>query len=199
MQISEYSESYEIAVSPFGKPSIYALVDPDSKEIKYIGKSVQPTVRYYNHISDSFRKKSAVYIWINKLLELNKYPRLFILEECAEEKLEELEKHWIRKLNNEGVNLLNFGGRRHYVYTPEKLSEIAQRFGGEYLSAHDTANGIWKCYEHGDFKKLFSGVTKGQWCNTCTRIESRKTGRNKEQINQCRCALIQDIVQTMLT
>jgi hypothetical protein len=199
MKISNYSESSEITVSPFGRPSVYALVDPDSEEIKYVGKSIQPMVRYYNHISDSLRKKSAVYKWIDKLLKSEKHPKLFVLEECSEEKLEELEKHWIRKLNNEGANLLNFGGRRHYVYKADKLGELAERLGGEYISENDTANGIWKCQKHGEFKKLFSGVRKGQWCNACTKIESHKTGKSIEQINKTRSIAIEDIVQTMFT
>lgn len=85
-------------------------------------------------------------------MEAKKHPRLFILEECTENRLEELEKCWIRKLNNEGASLLNFGGLRHYVYTPEKLAEIGKILGGEYLLKNDNANRIWKCHKHGEFK-----------------------------------------------
>ena len=201
MKICEVSECYEIEVAPFGKPSIYALVDPDENRVRYIGKSVQPTVRYYNHLSDSSRKESALYVWIRELLNTGKFPKLFILEECEESALEEREKHWIRNINNSGHRLLNFGGRRHFEYQAANLSKIAELHGGKYISSgKDSANAVWVCSAgHGEFTKLISSVVKGHWCNSCTKIEKNRTGITKEELIERRYKKIQTIVAEMLT
>lgn len=76
---------------------IYCLIDPSTKEIKYVGKSKNPTNRLKSHISDSIKgidntRKSN---WIRKLNKEGLLPELVILEETNEVNWKEAEKKWI--------------------------------------------------------------------------------------------------------
>lgn len=60
---------------------IYGLIDPVSDEIKYIGKTVNPKVRLWQHFTDSKKpgrcnKKEA---WVRSLLNQGLKPKIIIL------------------------------------------------------------------------------------------------------------------------
>lgn len=75
---------------------IYSLKHPDTLEIKYIGKTVQPLkYRLAGHISRSKKYRTAyVNCWIYNLLQQGKKPIIELIEEC-EENWEEREQYWI--------------------------------------------------------------------------------------------------------
>lgn len=98
--------------------SIYGLADPDSKLIRYVGKSNKPESRYEQHLQDTDGPKSA---WIKNLLAQGKRPVLQIIEVCDYAVWEDKERFWIahyRKLQT----LFNrtAGGDQSYTerYTP---------------------------------------------------------------------------------
>lgn len=90
---------------------IYSLSDPESEEIRYVGKTVDPFNRFWGHIHEAKNnikgKNEDKAKWIKSLLEKGIRPKLDILEEVLTEVWEEKEKEWINKYEREGNNLLN--------------------------------------------------------------------------------------------
>lgn len=79
---------------------IYALCDPDTEEVKYVGKSNNPKSRLSRHIADSKIKTSEKLIWVKSLLSINKLPLLKILEKVPVEVWEIKEKFWINQFKD---------------------------------------------------------------------------------------------------
>lgn len=84
---------------------IYSLNDPDTDEIKYVGKTNDPKRRIAEHLID--RTKSYKNSWIKGLLQKNKNPNLKIIEECFESNWEERERYWIKYYKDLGYSLTN--------------------------------------------------------------------------------------------
>lgn len=72
---------------------IYALCDPVSFEVRYIGKADDPYRRYCKHLVDKSSTHKAR--WIQSLLKQGLLPIRQILEECDELIWEERERDWI--------------------------------------------------------------------------------------------------------
>lgn len=184
-------------------PCVYALVDPIDEEVRYIGKSLFVQSRYYQHIKASTRELTPLYQWIKRLTEQNLYPRLFILEKCGEEELPEKEKEWIKKVNENGARLFNFGGKRFYNYNPYFLNRIANTYGGKLITNKQVACNEPQKWWCGDCQKpfLISGerLVKGQWCSDCTQNEVESTGKNATEIQASRVMGINHILNEMLT
>jgi hypothetical protein len=90
---------------------IYALRDPLTLEIRYVGLTIhKPTARLMGHLSKartkpvSNRPKTD---WINSLVSDGNIPIIEILEEPEREIMKEREIYWIQKKIDEGCNLLN--------------------------------------------------------------------------------------------
>ena len=100
---------------------IYALCNPDSEEIRYVGKSVDPFYRLWGHIHEARASKKVKNQqkseWIKNLLLQGEKPKLKILEEVLTEEWEQKEIYWIDKCINEGHKLLNItkGGKTGIV------------------------------------------------------------------------------------
>jgi hypothetical protein len=71
---SSYSE--EIA-------EIYALCDPRTGEVRYIGKARDSQARLMSHLREKRRGHYPVYCWIAKLRAEGLSPELRVLETCA--------------------------------------------------------------------------------------------------------------------
>lgn len=97
---------------------IYCLKNPLSNEIKYIGKSNDPTRRLNQHIKEARNNKTQKDKWINSLLSRGLSPVIEVIEEVPISKWESAERAWIKNLKKEGIQLLNKapGG----VYIPRK-------------------------------------------------------------------------------
>ena len=83
---------------------IYGLIDPTvdltTNNIRYVGKSKIPSVRYGNHISSRLNPTTPVAWWIKKLFENDLRPKLVILEETTDGLWEAIERHFIANLPN---------------------------------------------------------------------------------------------------
>src|ERR1035437_8715270 len=87
---------------------IYALLDPISKNIRYIGATTKGKERYQKHISDYYLKKSTLKNnWIKSLKKRNLLPELLILEYCDKNDLCNLEEFYINYFKFLGFHLLN--------------------------------------------------------------------------------------------
>lgn len=138
----------------------YALVDPRTLEIKYIGITKNISSRLADHIriaknnSDTNLHKR---FWIKQLLELNLEPELIILETCSVEDSSNSEVWWIALCKNLGFNLTNLTeggdypsptawiGKKHTEETKQKQSKAISAYyeknshpfkGGKLSSEH---------------------------------------------------------------
>jgi len=85
---------------------IYALCDPRSGGIRYIGKSNNPAQRYKQHMAE-MRRDYPLYRWIAKLRKEKVSPVMRILCECTQEDWAEHEIMAIDAAKAEGAVLLN--------------------------------------------------------------------------------------------
>lgn len=85
---------------------IYVLIDPNTKEVRYVGKSNNPKRRYYKHCSRS-KKNTHKVNWINGLLNENKKPELQIIDEVPVEDWVFWESYWISQFRTWGFCLTN--------------------------------------------------------------------------------------------
>lgn len=105
------------------KVFIYGLFHPDTKELRYIGKTINLKSRLQSHIdyARSKRKRRPVSDWINSL---SKRPIIDVLEETNESQWIEREMHWIKtqKQNGRLLNLTDGGeSNTGYVYSEELI------------------------------------------------------------------------------
>src|ERR1035437_5521808 len=92
---------------------IYALLHPDTEEIRYIGQTINTlTRRLSQHISDAKRNQSVYKSnWINSLSGVP--PKILPLEIDPPEGLDLAEIRWIAKGRSEGWRLTNNGDGGH--------------------------------------------------------------------------------------
>jgi group I intron endonuclease len=110
--------------------TIYAIKLIGSNEYRYVGLSVQPEVRFRQHINSTKNGKTLpINNFIKKYGENN--VEWIELEVLPENKLKRAEQKWILKLKSEGHNLLNLtdGGEgifgfRHSEEQKQKWSEM---------------------------------------------------------------------------
>lgn len=96
---------------------IYSLVDPITKEIRYIGKTkLDLSKRLNQHISEAKavsnktgrRNNNKRYSWIISLISLGLNPTINLIEICDNENWSERECFWISKYEN--LTNMTFGG-----------------------------------------------------------------------------------------
>ena len=85
---------------------IYGLTDPNGS-IKYVGQSVNPQLRYAQHLVDSADTPKTR--WIRELLSNGYKPGLIILEKVEPQQADFTEKWWIVLGRNRGWELTNVG------------------------------------------------------------------------------------------
>jgi len=85
--------------------TIYALVDPRTNEIRYVGRTInKPKIRFAGHISQLTESHKSR--WIRQLIGKQLLPVLAVLE-TGDGHSGEAEKRWIRDLRAVGCNLTN--------------------------------------------------------------------------------------------
>lgn len=112
---------------------IYGLIDPTTKELRYIGKSISPTSRLRKHISERHVHDSHKDRWIRKLVNANIKPELMIVDIVSEDEWAFWEIFYISYFNDLGVRLTNgtiggdqppsTKGRKHTEESKRKMSE----------------------------------------------------------------------------
>lgn len=113
------------------KPAyIYALVDPNTEEVRYVGKTVNLEWRLRDHCNGSNNcnnpHKSR---WIAKLKAAGKKPIMTILQECDGDAWEGAECHWIAHYRSMGAQLTNIlsGGRSGRDFQPRARKRVAHK------------------------------------------------------------------------
>jgi len=88
---------------------VYTLNDPDTGEIRYVGKTIKPQIRLRQHCS-SFANQPHSYKWhwIKSLLDRGLKPVMVIVETCAtNEQANASEKRLIAEYRAAGCCLTN--------------------------------------------------------------------------------------------
>lgn len=106
---------------------IYALTEPDSEEIRYIGKAFDVQSRLKAHLGEKGRTRR--HNWLKHLAAQSKKPRSKIIEECNEGNWQDRERYWIAYFRKEGFDLTNLtdggDGVLGYVCTPEHRAKLS--------------------------------------------------------------------------
>jgi len=103
---------------------IYALVDPDTDGVRYVGKADNPHKRLEIHLAGYEPRTTHKSNWIKSLLAQGKQPELMILEEVDAAAWQEAEKRWIAYFRKVGVSLTNTtdGGEGGATITQETIT-----------------------------------------------------------------------------
>ncbi len=117
--------------------TVYALSDPRTKEVRYIGVSVRPKARYNEHLSRAVKGGNTHRdCWIRSLLIQEIRPDYSVLEVTTADNWQERERFWIAEYRSSGhlTNLTDGGdGLPGYVPTPELREKWSQmRRGVKY-------------------------------------------------------------------
>lgn len=125
------------------KNVIYALCDPISNEIRYIGKAIDLYTRIRNHYKES-RLKCITHKnnWIKSLLNKELRVNVIILEELTDEiLLNEAEIKWIKYYRELGTDLTNGtdGGDGGKLST-ESIAKMAETKRGKKHSKEHCEN-----------------------------------------------------------
>lgn len=87
---------------------IYALIDPRTDEVRYVGVTVNTTQRLADHIKASAYETTHKAHWIKQLLVLGLRPVMQILEQgIGHEASTEAERRWVAHYRAEGAALTN--------------------------------------------------------------------------------------------
>ncbi len=107
------------------KYKIYTLNDPDTKEVKYVGKTSQSLKRRLaQHIRETYKVRNYRTNWIKQILFKGKLPEIELLDE-TNDNWQELEIYWIAQIKYWGFKLTNMtnggDGNNNQVFTKETL------------------------------------------------------------------------------
>lgn len=116
---------------------IYALLDPDILDVRYVGKSNNPKKRLGRHIYNAktrYDEPDALHVerWVKKLLDKGKRPVLKILEEVPLSEWEEAEMRHIAQY--EYLTNIAKGGNGPYSVSDETRKKISLANKGRKFS-----------------------------------------------------------------
>jgi len=85
--------------------TIYKLIDPRDDTVRYIGKSVNPRMRMYQHLA--LKGRSQKDRWIRELHDLGLKPQIECIETVHRDEAATRERQWIEYGLNQGWPLTN--------------------------------------------------------------------------------------------
>jgi group I intron endonuclease len=147
-----------------GKVFIYILIDPQSKQIRYVGKTTDINRRLRRHISERFLHDSYKDRWIRKLIDNNFLPQIEVIDVVSKFDWGYWEKFYISYFKYIGCDLTNgtvggdepptTKGRKHTIESKLKMSNTKRGKPIPWLN-----NGLKRTEEH---KKNISKSCKGR-------------------------------------
>jgi len=149
---------------------IYKLIDPNTLEIRYIGKTIQTIKKRLSaHITRT--KQERVYhvnCWIYSLLLRNQKPIIELIENCEDTLWEEREKYWIQYYGIDNLCNHSLGGENgsNMPLTEEHKKKIS-----------DTLKG---CHRPEEVKKKISEAHKGKVLKQSTKDKLRDINLGKK-------------------
>lgn len=163
---------------------VYALQDPRTKEIRYIGKSTKGLKRPKYHLLPCYyankkHDKIPLYLWIRKLARLGLKPEILILQEIdTAQNLAKAELYWIDYFKFQGSPLTNVldassMGNLGFKFSLEQRQNMSKARKGHKKSDSWKAlvKQAWKQNPKRNSNKKFrdavSNGTKNWWKNLC--------------------------------
>jgi len=120
------------------KTYIYILIDPETNQVRYIGKTKSLKRRYNQHISECSKLKSHKNNWLLLLKNKNLRPEMVVIDETDKDDWVFLEQWYIELYKSWGYKLTNLtkGGEGAYGYcpTPETLVKMSLVQKGKIVS-----------------------------------------------------------------
>lgn len=181
---------------------IYGLIDPRTKQIKYIGKSGNPQKRLKEHICESKNKKGCgtkKENWINKLCKLDLSPVLKIISEVKIEEYEYWEEYYIKEYKNNGVKLLNYDDKGIGTISDMKIltKKIKDKkskkvyqysLSGEYIMEYSSTREVERKIKinHGNISKVCNGIWNhaGGFIFSYNKEENMKSVKNPNAVKK---------------
>lgn len=197
MSKNKMSSQLEIPLLVEGMTAIYALVDPRTMEVRYVGKANNPKKRLHHHIYDAEHGKQTHNArWIRILLSEALSPTVVILDSVPKSKIawEEAERRWIAHFRANGAKLTNEtdggDGTDGYVWDREKLAKKSSaRRGKPSDRRHSNSTGVSGVYKkrEGSFWAEVSINGKRTYLGTFPTLEEaasvRKDAEDKADEN----------------
>lgn len=123
------------------KAFIYALCEPGSRKVRYIGQTVNPQVRFKHHLSGSSKKKTHLGYWLKSVLDAGQVPNLVVLCETTEDQCNAEEIRYISAARAIGIRLTNAtdGGEGMPNPSPETRARMSAAHAGKKLSPEHRA------------------------------------------------------------
>jgi len=115
---------------------IYALADPITDEVRYVGKADRVNVRYLTHLREAKSGKDSYKCnWIRQVIKNGQLPKLIVLEEIDQEHWKKAEIYYIGEFKKLGHNLTNIakGGEGFETgYVQDHLFTMKKYLGKRY-------------------------------------------------------------------
>lgn len=138
---------------------IYGLHDPDTGELRYVGKANNAAQRLKSHITNCHRVHTPVTSWIAALLKAGKLPVMKVMEVVAKDEWEAAERRLIaqHRLTAKLLNVADGGAVPHQTRDQRRN---AARAANESMSKRSKA---WKQFQAAkrDMGRLLASYMKG--------------------------------------
>lgn len=136
---------------------IYSLSEPETGQIRYVGKSDNPAYRAKTHLRKEDTHKSK---WVQGLIERGLKPALDILDEVPQKEWEFWEQHWVQVISGWGFQLVNGdrGGLGHHRMTTELAQKISKALIGKPNVA--LAKRVFSYFVDGAFSQEYESVSQ---------------------------------------
>jgi hypothetical protein len=139
---------------------IYALADPLTQEVFYVGKSDHPQQRFVQHLRD--KSDSTKMWWINELRDRGREPMLMILEEVDGVVALEREDWWIRHYDKPGHSLTNYVSQ----WRPSKERNQRRRLALQEVDGRKERPRINRQLKQARMQGLAATLTLEDWADT---------------------------------
>lgn len=162
-------EQYTPTLTP-GQIVIYALIDPRTKSVRYVGQTNNPLKRYRSHLNTP--KSYRTSLWITELKSNDLQPIYSTLEITDESHWAEREVFWIAHYRQVGCDLINKhpgggGTVRNQPKSETHRQNLAKSGAQTWYLVDSSGNGSFVtnlrqfCRENGYHHRLFLHVVSG--------------------------------------
>lgn len=174
---------------------IYTLEHPITKDIRYIGQSINPINRLSNHLATSTKNRNTrTHKWILSLINQGLKPVMHILDTSDTNNIDQLEMYWISQLKSWNFNLTNheLGGKSCIMVSAETkltLSNSLKQFYKSDKGIESLKNRKLESSRRGGVKrntcnKKVINNSNGQIFN-CIRDAAKELGISYQYLGQC--------------